>query len=58
MIPKKLKIVLPIKKNKKLFDSNFNLLEDVLGNNEISQILEEFVHLDLESPKKLCSFKS
>ena len=40
------------KKDKKLFDSNFNLLEDELGDDELSQILKEFVHLDLESPKK------
>lgn len=40
------------KKDKYLFDSNFNLLEDELGDDEVSQILKEFVHLDLESPKK------
>ena len=40
------------KKNKKLFDSNFNLLEDECGDDELSQILKEFVHLKLDTPIK------
>ena len=40
------------KKNRKLFDSNFNLLEDECGNDELSQILKEFVHLGLDTPIK------
>ena len=40
------------KKNKKLFDSNFNLLEDECGNDDLSQILKEFVHLSLDTPIK------
>ena len=40
------------KKNKKLFDSNFNLLEEECGNDDISQILKEIVHLSLDTPIK------
>ena len=40
------------KKEKKLFDSNFNLLEDECGNDDLSQILKEFVHLSLDTPIK------
>ena len=46
------------KKNKKLFDSNFNLLEDECENDDLSQILKEFVHLSLDTPIKKDSGKS
>ena len=42
-------------KNKKLFDSNFNLLEDECENDELSQILKEFVHLKLDTSIKKSS---
>ena len=45
-------------KNKKLFDSNFNLLENECENDELSQILKEFVHLSLDTPIKKDSRKS
>lgn len=46
------------KKNKKLFDSNFNLLEDECGDDELSQILKEFVNLRLDTPIKKDSVNS
>ena len=46
------KINSPIKNNKSLFDSNFNLIEENCGKDDISEILKEFANLNLKSSVK------
>lgn len=46
------KIDSPIKQNKSLFDSNFNLIEENCGKDDISEILKEFANLNLKSSFK------
>ena len=39
----------PLKKEKSLFDSNFNLIEENCGNDEVSEMLKRFAKIDLNS---------
>lgn len=40
------------KKKRKAFDSNFNLLEDQLGSDDLDQMLKEFWHLKINTTSK------